>query len=41
VQHADMILVLDDGKLIGKGKHEELLGTCDVYKEIYASTEQG
>lgn len=41
VQHADMILVLDDGKLVGKGRHEELLGTCDVYKEIYASTEQG
>ncbi|MBR3483741.1 MAG: ABC transporter ATP-binding protein [Lachnospiraceae bacterium] len=41
VQHADMILVLDDGKLIGKGKHEELINTCDVYKEIYASTEQG
>ncbi|MCR4992819.1 MAG: ABC transporter ATP-binding protein/permease [Lachnospiraceae bacterium] len=41
VQHADMILVLDDGKLVGKGKHEELINTCDVYKEIYASTEQG
>ena len=40
VQHADMILVLDDGKLVGKGKHEELINTCDVYKEIYASTEQ-
>lgn len=41
VQHADMILVLDDGKLVGKGRHEELINTCDVYKEIYASTEQG
>ena len=41
VQHADMILVLDDGRLVGKGKHEELLKSCDVYKEIYASTEQG
>ncbi len=40
VQHADMILVLDDGKLVGKGKHEELINNCDVYKEIYASTEQ-
>ena len=40
VQHADMILVLDDGKLVGRGKHEELIKTCDVYKEIYASTEQ-
>ena len=41
VQHADMILVLDDGRLVGKGKHDELINTCDVYKEIYASTEQG
>lgn len=40
VQHADMILVLDDGKLVGKGTHDELIKTCDVYKEIYASTEQ-
>ncbi|MBR4342199.1 MAG: ABC transporter ATP-binding protein [Lachnospiraceae bacterium] len=41
VQHADMILVLEDGNLVGKGTHEELIKTCDVYKEIYASTEQG
>ncbi|MBR4143837.1 MAG: ABC transporter ATP-binding protein [Lachnospiraceae bacterium] len=41
VRYADMILVLDDGKLAGKGTHDELINTCDVYKEIYASTEQG
>lgn len=41
VQHADLILVLDDGRLVGKGTHDELIKTCDVYKEIYASTEQG
>ena len=41
VQHADNILVLDDGCLVGKGTHEELIENCDVYKEIYASTEQG
>ena len=41
VQHADMILVLEDGRLVGKGRHDELIQTCDVYKEIYASTEQG
>ena len=41
VQYSDMILVLDDGCLAGKGTHAELLETCDVYKEIYASTEQG
>ncbi len=37
VQSADFILVLDDGKLAGKGTHEELLKTCGVYQEIYAS----
>ena len=41
VQHADKILVLDDGRLAGQGTHDELIKTCDVYKEIYASTEQG
>lgn len=37
VQSADCILVLDDGKLVGKGTHEELLKSCSVYQEIYAS----
>lgn len=37
VQSADCILVLDDGELAGKGTHEELLKTCSVYQEIYAS----
>ena len=34
---ADHILVLDDGKLVGKGPHEELLKNCNVYKEICMS----
>ena len=34
---ADHILVLDDGKLVGQGKHEELLQTCETYREIYQS----
>lgn len=34
---ADHILVLDDGKLVGHGKHEELLQTCETYQEIYQS----
>lgn len=34
VEHADQILVLDDGKIIGKGKHEELIQTCEAYQEI-------
>ena len=37
LQHADQILVLDDGKLVGLGKHAELLASCPVYEEIYAS----
>lgn len=31
------IIVLDDGKMVGEGTHEELLETCDIYKEIYDS----
>lgn len=34
---ADRIIVLDDGKIVGDGKHAQLLETCDVYKEIYFS----
>lgn len=37
IMHADKIIVLDDGKAVGMGTHEELLATCDVYKEIYNS----
>ncbi len=37
IQHADQILVLEDGCLVGKGTHKELLKTCSVYKEIYES----
>ena len=37
VRYADQILVLDDGALVGKGTHEELLKSCPVYQEIYYS----
>lgn len=37
IQYADQILVLDDGQIVGKGKHEELLENCRVYQEIYYS----
>lgn len=37
IRFADEILVLDDGRLAGRGTHEELLQTCDVYREIYES----
>ena len=37
VQEADQILVLEDGKIIGHGTHEELLKTCEAYSEIYTT----
>lgn len=37
IQFADKILVLEDGKAVGLGTHEELLETCEVYQEIYES----
>ncbi|MBQ5930165.1 MAG: ABC transporter ATP-binding protein, partial [Clostridia bacterium] len=41
VKDADKIVVLDDGKAVGIGTHEELMQSCDVYKEIYFSQYQG
>ncbi len=35
VQNADQIIVLDEGKIVGKGKQDELMQTCPVYREIY------
>ena len=37
IQYADHILVLDDGAVVGQGKHEDLLENCEVYQEIYYS----
>lgn len=37
ILHADQILVLDDGEIVGKGTHEELLTECDVYRQIAKS----
>ncbi len=37
ILHADQILVLDDGKIVGKGTHKELLNSCEVYKQIALS----
>jgi len=37
IQDADQIIVLDDGQMVGLGKHEELLSNCEVYREIYES----
>lgn len=37
VMDADMILVMEEGKIVGMGSHEELLASCDAYQEIYDS----
>ena len=37
LQHANQIIVLDDGRMVGLGRHAELLESCPVYKEIYES----
>ncbi len=37
IQHADQIIVLEDGEMAGCGTHEELLAECEVYQEIYYS----
>lgn len=41
VKDADLILVLDEGRVIGQGVHEELLETCDAYREIYTTQMSG
>lgn len=37
IRHADQILVMDDGNLVGHGTHEQLLANCETYQEIYYS----
>ena len=41
VEHADMILVLEDGKIMACGKHEELIASSPIYKEVYESQTKG
>ena len=41
VQHADQILVMDDGKISAVGTHEQLLNTSDIYREVYESQQKG
>ena len=41
VQEADLILVLDGGKIVAQGKHEDLLKTSDIYREVYESQVKG
>ncbi len=41
IHAADLILVLDDGRVVGMGRHDELLTSCDVYREIHESQFKG
>ncbi|MCI5859008.1 MAG: ABC transporter ATP-binding protein/permease, partial [Blautia sp.] len=41
VEQADLILVLDDGKLAASGTHEELMDSCEIYREIAESQRKG
>ena len=41
ISHANRIVVLDDGKINAVGTHEELLQTCEIYKEVYTSQQEG
>ena len=39
--NSDLIIVMDNGKLVDSGKHSELLERCEIYREIYASQTGG
>ncbi len=41
IRHADLIAVLEDGHIVGLGKHDELLNTCETYREIHMSQFKG
>ncbi len=41
IEGADKIIVLDGGKIVAAGRHEELIDTCDIYKEVYESQTKG
>ena len=41
VQYADEILILDDGRIAGRGTHEQLLAGNTIYQEIYRSQQEG
>jgi len=37
IKNSEQIIVLDEGRIVGKGKHQDLMKTCDVYREIALS----
>jgi len=40
IKSADKIIVLDKGEVVGLGRHEQLLETCDIYREIFMSQQK-
>ena len=41
MKYADQIVVLDDGKIAAIGRHDDLLRTCSIYREVYNSQQKG
>ena len=41
VQDADLILVMDGGRIVAQGRHEELMVSSDIYREVYESQQEG
>lgn len=41
VMDANMILVLDDGRVVGQGTHAQLMESCEIYREVYESQQEG
>lgn len=41
VREADLILVMDGGRVVAQGTHDELMKTCDIYREVYQSQQEG
>ncbi len=41
VREADVILVMDGGKIVAQGTHEELMQTCEIYREVFQSQQEG
>ncbi|MBQ4120406.1 MAG: ABC transporter ATP-binding protein, partial [Clostridia bacterium] len=41
IEDADLILVMDNGKIVASGKHNDLLDSCDIYREVYTQQVRG
>ena len=41
ISEADLILVMDDGRIVAQGTHEELMKTCEIYRDVYQAQQEG